>query len=337
MKRKQRSSGQEFVNKAKKVHGDYYDYHKINYVNNKTDIEIICREHGSFWQQPSNHLAGKGCILCGSQKTSDSFRSTVQQFVKKAKKVHKGWYSYERVKYTNNRIKVDVTCPEHGSFLVSPSNHLRGKGCPPCGRLITAETSRRHMTGKTPPNKISLENFIKRANIVHDDHYSYGKVQLVDIKKNIVITCLEHGDFVQRPDHHLQGVGCPTCNQSKGEREINMILDKWKIKYEIQANLFENYRFDFYLTELNTVIEYHGIQHYKAIDFFGGEKALQHNQARDRIKKAHCKGSNLNYVEIPYDVESIEDLLQKELSSIKKMKDSLWRLDNRDQLEFGFN
>ncbi len=316
LKRKQRSTKEEFVKKAKKVHGDYYDYGKVVYINNKTVVEIICPEHGSFWQIPANHLYGKGCIKCGFKKTADGLRSSLEQFLQKAEKVHGGWYFYELVEYVNSKSKVKVICPEHGLFEVSPDNHLRGKGCPSCGLLKIAETSRRHMTGKTPPNKMSLDNFIKKARIVHDNQYSYENADLIDVKKKIVITCPEHGDFEQRPDHHLQGVGCPKCNQSKGEREINILLDRWKIKYDIQANLHKNFKFDFFLPDFKMVIEYHGIQHYKPIEFFGGERGLLSNQRRDAAKKAYCKGNGIYYFEVPYDTEDIENYLEKEFARI---------------------
>lgn len=55
---------EEFIEKARKVHVDKYDYSKVEYVNNLTKVCIICPKHGEFWQTPNNHLSGKGCPIC---------------------------------------------------------------------------------------------------------------------------------------------------------------------------------------------------------------------------------------------------------------------------------
>ena len=56
---------EEFIAKAKAVHGDRYDYSKVKYVNNQTPVEIVCPIHGTFIQRPLNHLRGNGCPQCG--------------------------------------------------------------------------------------------------------------------------------------------------------------------------------------------------------------------------------------------------------------------------------
>ena len=47
------------------VHGDKYDYSLVEYVNSKSKIKIICKEHGIFEQIPNSHLNGNGCKKCG--------------------------------------------------------------------------------------------------------------------------------------------------------------------------------------------------------------------------------------------------------------------------------
>lgn len=59
-----RSNTVEFVEKARVVHRDYYDYSKVNYYNNTTPVTIICPEHDEFQQLPCDHLRGAGCPKC---------------------------------------------------------------------------------------------------------------------------------------------------------------------------------------------------------------------------------------------------------------------------------
>lgn len=118
----------EFIKKAREVHGNKYDYSKVKYVNNHTNVCIICPEHGEFWQRPDNHLNGKGCPKCGIENIS----STKEEFINKAREVHGDKYDYSKVKYVGALKKVCIICPKHGEFKQTPNSHLGGKGCPRC-------------------------------------------------------------------------------------------------------------------------------------------------------------------------------------------------------------
>ena len=122
----------EFIKSAKEVHGDKYDYSKVEYINNSTKVCIICPQHGEFWQRPQDHLRGEGCVKCGKIEMRKKISLGRDKFIQKAQKIFHNMYSYENVDYKNNSTKVLVTCSKHGDFLVSPSNHLRGRGCPFC-------------------------------------------------------------------------------------------------------------------------------------------------------------------------------------------------------------
>ena len=130
---------EKFLEKARNVHGDKYDYSKSKIENYKTKIEIICKIHGSFFQTPANHLSGKGCKECGMMSTlnhiQENCSSSTEDFIKKSKELHGDIYDYSLVDYTNNHTPVEIKCEEHGSFLQSPRDHLRGHGCHTCGLL----------------------------------------------------------------------------------------------------------------------------------------------------------------------------------------------------------
>ncbi len=194
------SNSEEFIQKAKKVHGDKYDYSKVEYVDNVTNVCIICPEHGEFFQRPNNHLNGCGCPECGKIKISTKNTFDKNTFIQKAKKVHGDKYDYSKVEYINSNTKVCIICPEHGEFWQNPASHLRGNGCPKCGfKLISIN------------NSLSQEEFIQKAKKVHGDKYDYSKVEYINNSTNVCIICPEHGEFFQRPSNHLNGCGCPKC------------------------------------------------------------------------------------------------------------------------------
>lgn len=125
----------EFIQRSKEIHKYKYDYTKVNYIDCKTKICIICPEHGEFWQTPDTHLRGCGCPKCGITKNTEKRSGNKVNFVKKAKEIHNNIYNYSKVDYINNHTKVCIICPEHGEFWMSPNNHThktRPQGCPKC-------------------------------------------------------------------------------------------------------------------------------------------------------------------------------------------------------------
>ena len=116
------------------MHGDKYDYSKVNYINSKTKICIICPEHGKFWQIPQNHLKGCGCPKCSFIKIAQKNTHNSEEFIKQSKKIHGNKYNYSNVEYIKAKVKVSIICPKHGEFWQTPDSHLRGNGCPKCKR-----------------------------------------------------------------------------------------------------------------------------------------------------------------------------------------------------------
>ena len=184
-----------FINKAKKVHGDKFDYSKVDYVNSQTKVCIICPEHGEFWQTPAEHVRGKSCPLCANIKRGSKKRLTIEEFINKAKKVHGNKYDYSKVEYKNASTKVCIICPEHGEFMQIPMAHINGEGCPKCaGKML------------------KTEDIIKKFKQVHGDKYDYSKVQYKRMDEKVCIICPEHGEFWQTPSKHiLRNQGCPKC------------------------------------------------------------------------------------------------------------------------------
>ena len=192
---------EEFIRRAKIIHGDKYDYSKTKYVNAQTKVCIICPIHGEFWQRYSDHLYGRGCKKCMAEKLRNDNSLSQEEFIRKAREVHGDKYDYSKVIYNGNKKKICIICPIHGEFWQIAGNHLRGYGCQKCVRSI-----------------YDTESFTYKANITHHNKYDYSKVKYEEYDKPVCIIChkkdengIEHGEFWQTPHGHTQGNGCPKC------------------------------------------------------------------------------------------------------------------------------
>ena len=205
MSKNLQSSTSEFIEKSIKIHGNKFDYYKVEYIGSHTKVCIICPEHGEFWQTPGNHLSGKGCRVCRYIKSGKNNSSNTYEFIKKAKQIHGNKFDYSKVEYVNSKTKVCIICnkideitrEKHNEFWQEPTSHLMGCGCPKCTK-----------------NFMNLDIFIKRAKILHNNNYDYSKVEYKASKEKVCIICPEHGEFLQTPDTHLnQQAGCSKCSK----------------------------------------------------------------------------------------------------------------------------
>jgi hypothetical protein len=297
----------DFLNKANEVHKDKYDYSLVDYKHSKLKVKLICKEHGDFEQTPQSHLDGRGCAKCGLLTTIKKESLGKNKFIKKAKEVHNEKYDYSLVDYVHSKEKVKIICPKHGVFEQIPNSHMHGRGCPKCAIELNAENL-----------KSNTKEFIKKAMKVHGDKYDYSLVDYKHGKLNVKLICKKHGVFKQTPANHINNKqGCPICKESKGERKIRHFLKKINIEFEIQKR-FEDCRykktlpFDFYLPKHNMLIEYDGMLHFKAIDYFGGKEGLKRIQESDKIKNQFAKDNNIKLLRIRYN-ENIEEILKKKL------------------------
>lgn len=164
-----------FIKRAKKVHGDKYDYSKVEYVNNRTNVIIICPEHGEFNQLPLNHLKGEGCYECGKEATANSKRVSVEESIRKAKIIHGDFYDYSKVTYNKVADKVIIVCPIHGEFEQTMNNHLRGQGCPKCSQSKGERTITNWLTSKNikfiSQYKIEIDTSINQSGNAYIDFY----------------------------------------------------------------------------------------------------------------------------------------------------------------------
>ena len=246
-----RYTTEKFINKAREIHGDKYDYSKVQYSVGKENVTIICPIHGDFEMSPHSHLAGRGCPKCGNLKKGNTKRLTKEEFIEKAKKIHGDEYDYSLVEYKNNNTKIKIICRKHGVFETLPYVHLSNHKCPKC---INEKTSQRQLK--------NTEWFINKANEVHNNKYDYTKTIYKNINSPLTITCKKHGDFTQIATYHINGCGCPKCGVtiSKHENEIFDFIKQYCADVE-QSNrsIIKPYEIDIYIPSLKIGIEYNGI------------------------------------------------------------------------------
>ena len=291
---------EQFLENCKKVHENKYNYSKAIYVNCSTPVIIICKEHGEFKQLPLKHCNGKqGCPQC-----SGNIKKTTEQFIEKAKKIHGDKYDYSKINYISTNKKVTIICKEHGEFEQSPHNHLENNGCSKC----------------SGNKKLSNEDFIQKAKLIHGNKYDYSKVEYKNAFAKVIIICQKHGEFEQIARNHISEEkrnGCPKCKLSKGEINVMNFLIKNNIEHERQKKFegCKNLRalpFDFYLPDFNICIEFDGEQHYRKEGYFGGVEGFKAMQKSDKIKTKYCKDNNIKLIRIKYN-RNTEKILTKYL------------------------
>lgn len=298
---------EQFIKEVNAIHHNKYSYSLVKYINIMTSVIIICPTHGEFKQIPNNHLNGNGCKKCGIIKRSKSRKTSLHEFINNSNKLHDYKFDYTKFIYINSHTKGIIICPIHGEFTQRPLNHLNSQyGCEKCG--IDNSVIKRLKT---------KEQFIKDANIIHANKYTYHTFDYNGNRRKSYIKCIKHGYFKQSPhDHIISKNGCPKCNNSKGEIIIEIFLTKNNIKYTPQKKFNDcKYKrelpFDFYLPEYNFCIEYDGEQHYNKSHYFNKDD-FNDRVKKDNIKNNYCKVNNIKLIRIRYD-ENIEDILKKRL------------------------
>lgn len=138
-------------------------------------------------------------------------RLTTGEFIRRATLVHGDTYDYCCTNYINSHTKVLIICRKHGAFSQLPYEHRRGSGCPECGVART---------------RLTTEEFIQRAVVKHGNYYDYSHAIHRGSHIKVMITCPKHGAFVQTPNSHLSGTGCPDCGEAKSAAALRTAVEK---------------------------------------------------------------------------------------------------------------
>lgn len=243
------NSTESFINSAKQLHGDNYDYSKTVYVKKSEKVIVVCKKHGDFFVTPGNHIYNKqGCRQC----YIDRKHSNLETFITKAREIHGDKYDYSKSIYVKAHSKLIVICPEHGEFTIDPHHHKLGVGCYHCGREKIVAS-----------RQYDQETFITKARAVHGDLYDYSKVVYDKSNIKVILVCPVHGEFSIRPaDHVNQKQGCKKCGHEvlskKFRRPITEFIEK--------ANKVHDYKYNYsevtYInstTKINIICPIHGV------------------------------------------------------------------------------
>ena len=298
-----------FIKRINNTFNGKYDTSKVNYINAKTKVTLICPEHGEFEATPNHLNEGHGCPHCANRYVSTN------QFIEKAKKVHGDRYNYSKVNYVNNKTPICITCKEHGDFWQIPYSHLAGNGCNKCN-------------GGTSFN---CDEFIQKANEIHNNFYDYSQVEYKNARTKVKIICPKHGEFWQTPECHLRGQGCPKCKSSKLENIVINALTKNNIRFIFQAHIgtLGLKTVDFKLLDYNIVIECQGEQHFidkSQCKVVGARKCeikeILKNDAEQFLNTYHIQGyaASTVYLGAHYNNELVG------VMTFLKEKDGMWNL-----------
>lgn len=239
---------ENFIEKAKSVHGELYDYSLVEDVSYKTPVTIICRAHGPFVQRKDVHSRGGGCKKCLFEAMP--LKRTIEDFVNEASKIHNGKYDYSLVTTTKTTEKINIICKTHGVFSQTVSHHLVSRGCPECS---------------FDEQRLSQEDFIIKSNQTHDYKYDYSSVVLTKgFKQKVEIVCPTHGVFSQEAGPHMLGNGCRKCGN---EKSLKARYPEYTTEFFIERSKEfhgDRYSYDFseYVnteTKIKIVCQEHGV------------------------------------------------------------------------------
>jgi hypothetical protein len=238
-------TNEEVIKEFIDIHGNKYNYSKVNYINTITPLKIICPIHGEFEQTYNTHKKGHGCPNCvGRNKTTE-------EFIKECNIIHKNKYDYSLTNYTKSSDKIKIICPIHGVFTQTASTHLIGGGCQKCKGLSIIEKKTK-----------TTEQFIVEAKLIHGDKYNYSLVDYNNAKTPVKIICPTHGEFEQTPEVHLTGSGCQKCG-FKYNYNQNLLIDfieQLNIKtINNTKKIISPLELDIYIPSHNIAIEYNGL------------------------------------------------------------------------------
>ena len=284
-------SKEEYIEKLHKI-SPYIDI-VGDYINMRTKTYHYCNKHKvEFETTPDNALRGRGCSECGKEKYHASRARTTNEYISLVKDINPDIEVLGE--YVSNSTPILHRCRKHNvEWNAIPYGILSGGGCQECKCEKIADSKRK-----------THEQYVEELKEVNPDVEVIEKY--IDCDTPILHKCKKDGyEWRIRPANLLIGYNCPVCGESRGERKIRHWLEKNNISY-IYQHKYEDCKdvnplpFDFYLPTYNILIEYDGEQHFKPIEYFGGQEKFELQQKHDKIKNEYCEKNNIPLLRIPY-------------------------------------
>jgi very-short-patch-repair endonuclease len=314
-------SKQEFIKKARDIHGETYKYNNVEYISSSKKVCIICPKdgHGEFWQTPGAHLYNKsGCPKC-----CHSYKLDTNEFIKRSQEKHGETYKYNKTEYIDIKTKVCIICPKdgHGEFWQIPDSHFHGNGG--CSACFSESTSIRMSN--------THDDFLSKSIEKHGDLYDYSQVDYKDSQTKVTIICKVpgHGPFLQVPSSHIQGRGCPCCVFKTEQKLYEMLKPKYPtLERQYKQDWCMNKRhlpFDFCIPELNIIIELDGAQHFIQVSNW---KSHEETFKNDIYKEKMANDNEYSVIRIIQ-----EDVLNDTYDWMGKLTVSIEKIKNGDYIE----
>ena len=256
---------QDFLNKAKEKYKDKYDYSLVEYINNKTNVKIICNKCKKIFEQtPSMHLKKDKKCAC------ERLEKNKQRFIESSKIKYNNRYDYSFVEYKGNKERVLIKCTKHNElFKTTPRNHLfKSSGCRKCAKENMIENGHKKVK--------SNEQFILDSQLKYGNKYNYSKCNYTGTKNNITLICNDCGsEFTINAHSHLNGIdgGCKTCGITKvsktKELSLEEVLEKCKKHINADNYIFDNIEYKGSHDKMRIECKKHGYFFMLPYNFYG--------------------------------------------------------------------
>ncbi len=299
-----RKTKEEFIEDARKVWGNQYDYSQVNYVNNKTKVIIRCIKHNeTFEQRPFDHVVMKQrrCPQCQAEikeKVRKKRATGTEEFIKRAKERFGDNFDYSEVEYVNSNTPVKIRCVKggHGAFLMRPHTHLISVyGCRKCAFEHQNDNA-----------KISDTEFLTRAKRKFGNKFDYSQMTYTDYNSPVKLVCREHGELETTPFLHLlyPSGGCSGCRKELQWSSIRKMTTEEFIE---RATAIHGDRYDYSETK------------YMSVNKDLSIKCPRHNVCFEMRPMFHLKGKGCPLCE------------QEEIAMYEESKNAAiqWRSDYR--------
>ena len=250
-------NNQQFIERARKRHGDKFDYSLVDCQTLRSTVLIICPKHGKFEQKAGIHLQSKyGCQKCGKSIADKHHQKSLSNFLEKSKEKHGSRYDYSKSTYVDSKTKITITCKLHGDFEVLPSRHFsknKPGNCPKCARISIKDQL-----------VASREEFIEKSRQSQKNECDYSISKYTGSGKKVEIICPEHGKFEQFASAHCRGiVGCRRCGASKCQNDLENTISKLGVSIITEdRKAISPYEIDILIPDYNIGIECNGIYYH---------------------------------------------------------------------------
>lgn len=262
-----------------------------------------CKNGHTWSTTPHNRTHGKGCPYCANKKVLVGFNDLATTHPELAAQLVDRSLATKMT--AGSAKKVEWRCEKGHIWKTSANIRHHGSGCPYC-------TNRKILPGF---NDLATVRPDLASQLVDPDIAT--KVGVSSSKKVKWRCELGHEWKTSVSKRIYRNAGCPTCKQSHGERFIRNYLERNQIIAKEQwrnnqCRLEKTLAFDSALFNDESAekpiacIEYHGLQHFTPVDYFGGKRIFERQQRRDDAKRQFCKENSIPLIEIPFSFDTQE-------------------------------